>query len=326
MTERHHRTGGDAPLSAGAFRPYVDLVDRSLVERVVSRHLRTPITGIEHLPSSVHEVFVVSSGEQRVVARFNDLAEMDRFEKEVWCLDRAAEVGVPGPVVLATDRETDQAFMIESYVAGARGDTLSGAARLTMWRVLGDHLRRIHSVAVHGFGDQRADLTEGDSDAGWRRYLDYNLSSLTHSDALLRMGVLDEQTQAFLRSTFDRLARVPVRFGLSHGDPSPWNLIRGDHGALHVLDWSEAHAHVVPHFDLGVILGGRLDEEDPAFGELLAGYGIGRAGYDAIRPDVLALRLLIGTDKVRWALDRKPDRLADMVSALQALLGRVQGG
>ena len=60
------------------------------------------------------------------------------------------------------------------------------------------------------------------------------------------------------------------------------------------------------------------------FDELLAGYGIGRAGYDAIRSDVVALRLLIATDKVRWALERKPDRLPDLVEALQALVRGVQ--
>ena len=57
---------------------------------------------------------------------------------------------------------------------------------------------------------------------------------------------------------------------------------------------------------------------------MVGGYGTGRPGYEAIRSDVIALRLFIGTDKVRWALDRRPDRGEDLVTALQALLSQVQ--
>ena len=119
---------------------------------------------------------------------------------------------------------------------------------------------------------------------------------------------------------FEDLARLPVRFSLCHGDPSPWNVIRGDDGELRLIDWGEAHAHVVPHFDLGVILDGRVDDQTPAFQQLLAGYGLDTAGYAAIRHQVWALRLLIATDKVRWAIARKPERTSAKVATLRSLL------
>jgi len=301
-------------------------VDRAIVERVAEEQFGAPVTAVRHLPSSVCEVFLVSSGERQMVARFNVVTELDRFRKEAWCIDRAARAGVPGPQVLAVGTEGQYAFMVESYVAGRRGDSLPADAQGTMWRDVGVYLRRIHATPVGGFGEERADLSDDDDNMGWTRYLDYNRSALTPRDPLLELKALDPEQQAVLRHTFDGLARLPVRFGLCHGDPSPWNVIRGDDGVLRLIDWGEAHAHVVPHFDLGVILDGRLDDQTSAFQELLAGYGLDRAGYDAIRAEVFALRLLIATDKVRWAIERKPERLSAKVEILRSLLGeRVDG-
>ena len=41
------------------------------------------------------------------------------------------------------------------------------------------------------------------------------------------------------------------------------------------------------------------------------------------RAQISALRLLIGTDKVRWALDRKPERFAGRASDLKRFMKRV---
>ncbi len=60
---------------------------------------------------------------------------------------------------------------------------------------------------------------------------------ITPRDPLLEKGVLDRESQALLGRTFARLAEAELRFGLSHGDPSPWNVILGDDGVLRVLDW-----------------------------------------------------------------------------------------
>lgn len=295
-------------------------MDTAIVRRLLTEQFKSPVTTVQYLPSSVSEVFLVSFAERHVVARFNALSELDRFQKEAWCIDVAARAGVPGPAVLAICSEGDHSFMVESYAAGHRGDALPAADQGTMWRDLGGYLRRIHAIPVGGFGEKHADLTEDDSNRGWIRYLDYNRSALTPHDPLLELKALDSEEQKVLRDTFDGLARLPVRFGLCHGDPSPWNVIRGDDGELRLIDWGEAHAHVVPHFDLGVILDGRLDDQAPAFEQLLVGYGLDRAGYDAIRRDVWALRLLIATDLVRWAIDRKPERLSAKIATLRALL------
>ncbi len=76
----------------------------------------------------------------------------------------------------------------------------------------------------------------------------------------------------------------------------------------------------MPHYDLGVVLDGRLSEHQPEFRALLDGYGWDPAEYPEVRREVMDLRLLIATDKVRWALDRKPERFADKTTKLQSLL------
>ena len=305
---------------------YVAAVDAAIIERVIGEQLGAPVTAVQHLPSSVCEVFLVSTDERQVVARFSAVAEVERFHKEAWCIGRAETAGVPGPEVLAIGADGQYAFIIESYLAGRRGDTLPASAQAALWRDLGGCLRRIHAVPVGGFGERCADLTDDDANIGWKRYLEYNRSSLTPRDPLLELEAIDRAGQAVLRHVFDDLARLPVRFGLCHGDPSPWNVIRGADGVLRLIDWGEAHAHVVPHFDLGVVLDGRLDDRADAFQELLTGYGLDRAGYDAIRRDVWALRLLIATDKARWAIERRPERLAAKVETLRSLLGeRIRG-
>ena len=291
-----------------------------MVGRIVRQQLGVAVTAVHHLRSSVNDVVRVSCGERQLVMRLNVIEELDRFRKEAWCLERAAEIGVRGPAVLAIGTEGPYAFMIQSFLAGRRGDALSDDEQRTMWRGLGGQLRRIHAIPVRGFGDERTDLIDGESETGWRRYLDYNVGSLTSRDPLLERQILDQRTQARLRTTFESLARLDPRFGLSHGDPSPWNMILGDDGLLRLIDWGEAEAHLVPHFDFGVILSGRLEEQAPGFDELLDGYGLDRGGYGAIRGEIRALRLLIATDKVRWAIDRKPERLHAKVETLRSLL------
>lgn len=295
------------------------------MEGVVRQHITTPITDVTHIPSGVNEVFLITCMGERVIARFNAASELGRFQKEAWCIDRAAAVGVEGPRVLAVGSDAEYAFMVESYVPGRRGDTVLTGERDAMWRDLGGYLRRIHGISVRGFGEELMDLTDDDGGVGWRRYLEYNISSLDNADPLLEKGVLDVKMQSVLRGAFDRLARAPLRFGLSHGDPSPTNVILGDEGVLHVLDWSEAHAHIVPHYDFGVILNDRLlDEDAPEFQALLGGYELARTDYAAIRQEVMDLGLLVATDKLRWALDRKPDRFDAKVNTLQTWLRRYE--
>ena len=92
---------------------------------------------------------------------------------------------------------------------------------------------------------------------------------------------------------------------------------------MQVIDWGCAHGHLVPHYDLGVILAESLVEHGPEFVALLDGYGLDPTSFSReARADVFNLQALEAVDKVRWALDRNPTRLpalsGRMVAALRA--------
>ncbi len=292
---------------------------RDLVDRLVNRHLDAAVNSAVQIRSGVNQVLRLRAGERALVVRVNELAELDRFHKEAWCIARAAAVGVPGPEVLAVGVEGAFAYMLEAEVPGQRGAELSRAGQLATWGKLGAHLRRIHQIPLSGFGEELSGMTAG-GEAAWRRYLAYNLGELTPDDPLLASGVLTTHDHQRLRHEFEALTQASLRFGLSHGDFSLYNTIVGDDGEPTVIDWGEAHAHVVPHYDLGVILQMSLSEEAPGFVALLAGYGLGPHDYAAIRAEVSALRLLVATDKARWARARRPDRLAEKTRVLRSLL------
>jgi len=64
---------------------------------------------------------------------------------------------------------------------------------------------------------------------------------------------------------------------------------------VQVIDWGCAHGHLVPHYDLGVILAESLVEHGPEFVALLDGYGLDPTSFSReARADVFNLQALEG--------------------------------
>lgn len=264
---------------------------------------------------AVNQVFVVEGGGESVVVRLCDSSyALKQHEKEAWCIGRARALGVPGPHVFAVGA-TDEgaAYMIESFVAGAAGDELGTAAgRLRVWRTLGEYARAIHGVELDGFGIDLPDFTNGDARGGWLRYVDYNVESLDGRDELLRLGVLTREESPRVRAIFEELRGRELRFGLNHHDLSLKNTIVEDGGRVVLLDWGSAAADAVPHLDFAELLKTRLtrgEPDDAALGAFLEGYGMGRAEYEALLPEIESLLLLRSFDLVRYALERRPEHV-----------------
>ena len=257
----------------------------------------------------VNQVFVAERGGERVVVRMCDDAwAMKQHEKEAWCIAKAREAGVPGPSVLAVGEAGGAAYMIESFVEGAAGDELPGAAP-RIWRRLGEYARAIHAVELDGFGIDLADFTAGDARGAWRRYVDYNVESLNGRDELLRLGVLTREQSRRVRAIFEELRGREFRFGLNHGDLSLKNTIAEGEGRVVLLDWGTAAADVVPHLDLVQMLKLRMtrgEPDDDALGAFLEGYGMARAAYEALLPELESMLLIRAFDNTRWALERRP--------------------
>ncbi len=268
----------------------------------------------------VNQVHVVTTGDDaRFGVRSRKRAELDRYHKEAWTIEQADAAGVPVAPVLTTGETGQRAWMLQPFLRGTPGDEVEAARHEQVWRAIGTQMRRIHAIPVSGFGETLEDLTEG-NEARWRKYLAYNLGELTASDPLLELGVLDRGAQAHLCELFEALATRPVRLGLCYGDLSLKNVVVRDR-SVQVIDWGCAHGHLVPHYDLGVVLADSLIEHTAEFAALLDGYGIHPTSFRRdIRPDVLALGALEAVDKVRWAFDRNRSRLAVLAARLATAL------
>jgi aminoglycoside phosphotransferase (APT) family kinase protein len=274
---------------------------------------------------SVNEVFVVEGAGRKLVVRMSDRAgALEEYEKEAWCIARAAELGVPVAEVLGVGASEGGAYVVQTYVDGDEGRD-SAAPKAVVWRELGRYARLIHSVAVPGFGLKLSEITHGDARSSWLRHVEYNVESLTEDDPLIKLGVLTRGQSRLVRDVFERLKRREFAFGLNHGDLSLRNTIVGEGGRVTLLDWGSAEAAAVPHHDLIQMLKMSMSDGDPDAEDIAAfleGYGISADEYERMRPELDALLLLRAFDKLRWAIEQGGEELEPYVRHAREALAR----
>jgi len=255
----------------------------------------------------VNQVYIVSTDKLKIIARVNDAGELARFKKEQWCIEQAAQVGVKGAEVLDVGASEEFAYMLMSYVDGSRADR-PGIDIDEVWRTIGEYAKQIHIIPMKGFGENLEDITDG-STQKWQNYLSYNIENLNGEDELLKQDIITQEQSVDIRKHLIELSKLNVQLGLSHGDLSLDNIILDLDGEVNVIDWGSAEGHLVPHYDLGVILSYSLSDDSAEFAQVLVGYGLSQKGYEAIKAEIKLLMLLIAIDKVRWAIDRSPQSL-----------------
>lgn len=266
-----------------------------------------------------NHVHVVHSPEPTHVIRFAiDAAAEDRVEVEAWALTRAAAHGIPSPRVVATGELHGVPYLVQEFVAGARGPDRRS---LELWRALGAYTRALPSIPVDDsapgglFSRFGRHLPEA-----WRSHVEYNLDQLTGDDPLLRLGVYGPGQQPCIRDRITALADRDLTLGLAHGDVSLNNVLVPDAGPPVLIDWGSATTGPAPWDDVVAVRRNRVrdgttDQEWAAFAD-----GCGVTPYH-LATVVDELTLLSCLDLVRWALDRAPDRLDDLVTAARSHLG-----
>src|ERR1044072_6203891 len=272
----------------------------------------TPVVG----KGRVNKVFIVETANHKVVIRMSDRDEaLDEYAKEEWCIERAAACGVPVASVVSIGQCEGNAYLIQPYIAGDDG-TDSRAPKHGIWQELGKYARLIHSIGVHGFGPRLSDLTRGEARKSWLRYVDYNIESLTANDPLIKLNVLTPQQSKVIRDVFTDLRKREFTFGLIHGDISLKNTVVDQRSRVHLLDWGSAGAGLVPHHDLMEILMRNMVEGDPDDTQIKAfldGYGIAPVDFKQMMPELERLLVLRALDKVRFAIDRKVEKIPHFV-------------
>ncbi len=264
----------------------------------------------------VNQVYEVTADQHRAVLRLNEPAELGRYQKEQWCSVAAHKCGVPTPEVICVGSNEACAYMLLEFVHGSNGDAIADSN--DTWYALGKNLRLIHSTPVAGFGDNLEAITSGSS-VDWQQYVDGNIKALTDNSFIESIDLTKEQAIA-LQDLLTNLLAKKFSFGLNHGDYSLANTILTDDGVPYAIDWGSAEAHIVPHYDLAVIIEESLDEDSEKYAALLSGYGMIRQDYEVIREEIKSLQLLDALDKVRWAIDRAPDRTGHHMERLKTFL------
>ncbi|WP_133738818.1 hypothetical protein [Frigoribacterium sp. PhB116] len=256
----------------------------------------------------------------------------DTDPAERWAAEHAARHGVPTPRVLACEPEFGEApLMIVEHVATVASDR-------DPWRDLGRLAAALAEVPLDAAGPASVEPERGESrvpDAlltrfgrdlpeAWRRHLRYGLDSLVPGDRLLDLGVYDEQQRGPLRAALEQLAVESAgwRHGLVHGDLAPRNLVpRGADDPV-LIDWGTARTGPVPWLELDRVhrwsaLDGLVTvDELRRFAD-----GVGVDLDDAL-PTLRRLALLHHLDLVRWALERRPDRLVREVEEARRAIAR----
>jgi Ser/Thr protein kinase RdoA (MazF antagonist) len=303
------------------------LNDNAVASDIAVRFLRERVRSVSPIgQGSNNKNFLVETANGRAVVKLSHEHRRHRalqdYQKEKWCIEQSAALGVPGPTVLSVGEIDGNAYMIETFVEGINGKKVEGD-RTAIWRKLGEYARLTHSIKVTGWGEDFFDDRPGGQRASWLKFLTYNIESLTDDDPLIELGVLSRELLPVARRLLEELRDKTFQFGLNHGDLALWNTLVEPSGKINLLDWGSAEAHIIPHFDLLYVFRQHLWDGTPTIEEMAAfrqGYGLSDEEHERLKPELDRLFLLIRFDKLRWAIDRNPSRIEDYVERAQLAL------
>jgi aminoglycoside phosphotransferase (APT) family kinase protein len=270
----------------------------------------------------VNQIYFLKTAKEKYILR-TDLSEdtTNRFQKEMWCAEVANDQGVFSPKVFTIGLEGGHPYMIMSYVEGKNGDESTEDEKDKIWKELGKYARKIHSIPVKGYGEGMT--AHGVFKDSWSRYVNYNISSLTPDDKVIELEVITEKESEKMKNIFLELLNTNFNFGLIHYDLSLKNTILTTKGEVCLIDWGSAKSAPVPHLDIAEILDSSLDENSKQFALFLEGYGLTFQEYEKIKPEMAKVNLLIHTDKLRWAIDRKKEKIGHFSQEVKDKLTKV---
>lgn len=278
------------------------------IKKVIENWANEKVVGISPITNrgQVNQIYLVETAKEKYILR-SDLSEdnTSRFQKEMWCAKAVSELNVVSPKVFTIGLEDGHPYMIMSYIEGTNGD--ESMEKDKIWKTLGEYARKIHSIPVEGYGEGMT--SPGVFKDSWSRYLDYNISSLRPGDKAIELGVITEKESEKIKEIFLNLKNKNFKFGLIHYDLSLKNTILTTSDEVCLIDWGSAKVAPVPHVDIAEILDSSLDENSEQFALFLKGYGFTYQDYKKIKSEMAQVNLLIHMDKLRWAIDRRKDKV-----------------
>jgi aminoglycoside phosphotransferase (APT) family kinase protein len=282
--------------------------DRELAAAIVSA-LGMKFVSVDEIvgQGEVNRVFVVRAAVDKWVLRFAiDPLDADHYEKEEWCLKTMSASAVPAPRFVARGVFENVPYIVQEFVDGRNGDERRTPR---LWEQLGRYARLINETPLDSSApDDLFPRFGRDLQGNWHAHIAYNLGQLRGGDPLIEVGAYPASARDALWAAFESLEAKIDRFGLTHGDSVPKNVLCRPDGEVVLLDWGSAGTGAVPHHDFNRLW---LDEAGEGFTpqdleSFAVGYGV---RVSDLRETLRGLRILGAVDLVRWAIDQRPDRI-----------------
>jgi Ser/Thr protein kinase RdoA (MazF antagonist) len=304
-----------------SYRGAMHTIDRAVA---IARDLGVAVEAAQELTGgNQNHVVRLRTTDDDLVVRFARDPEHDRdtFDIETWCLRSAAGAGLNTSQFIARGQSEGTSYLVVRYVPGSRPDPGDRAA----WRAIGAFTAGLREFPIREAPEELFSRFGRDLDAAWESHLEYNLASLVPEDPLIELGVYPRSRQEQLRETVRFSAERRLPQGVIHGDLSHRNLVRRGNDYT-VIDWGAASVGPVMWGDLEHLYCWHRvpDPESPvgdaAWAEVLEGAGLIRADAE---PIVQELAVLHSLDVVRWAIDKRPDRLTEISGHSRAVIAAI---
>lgn len=259
---------------------------------------------------TVNNTYIFITSENKYIVRIDpNETTINRFQKEKWCMSQAKQIGIPTPIVYKIGIKNNHPYMVMSYISGTDGSDLARNEQKIVWQKLGQYSRKIHDIKIIWYGENMT--SPGVFDWDWNKFIEYNINSLNENDKLISLKIIEPTQSKILRNIFERIKNSSFRFGLIHNDLSLNNTRIDENGNVYLLDWGSAEVNIVPHIDIIEITQSSLEDNSEYFETFLENYGISRNEYKTLKPNISALKLLQCIDKLRWAIDKRPELIKE---------------
>lgn len=274
-------------------------------------------------PGMCNEVTVVSTASGRFVVRTNQESHLSRYQREGWCLERAHEAGIPVPRVISCGVESGRAYSVAAYIeeSSAIGEHHD---QLAVWKALGSHAARLNQVPL--VGEHGAQGAAQHFELSWGRTIRPELEMVFRDDYWTETGILTEAQSRKLQTDLYRCSEIDAPLGICQWDIGPDNSrIRNNNDKdIVLLDLEWVVVAPVPHYQLACVATpcGLSSKTMDAF---VSGYGLSKAEFNDLLPDLKRLMVLRSMRSVRWAQDRKPEQTLALTNAARETIFELMG-
>lgn len=256
-----------------------------------------------------NQVWDVATGQGPLILRLSPYRDtLSCYQKEAWCLDAAADAGIPSPAVAGFGLMEETAWMLQTKIEGQPGNLWDGDP-VALWREMGRLAAILNTIPVEGYGWQ-GNVTDGSlrfNDDHWAATLHKLQNYMFSSDVLVRNNILSARETVAASGIIAGLESWKFAPVLTHGDLFPKNVIVGGDGTVHLIDYGGAAGGRSLFFELNSICALEPNPRLPA--AFCEGYGLSGREFEALKTELAPLVLMRSLSHAIWACTHEiPDK------------------